>query len=336
MAPILAVLALLSISRLYCADIACEWTRIDRVVAIGDLHGDFLHCVQILQGTGLIDDKLQWIGGETHLVQLGDIMDRGPRARDIFDLMKRIEGEADKTGGRVHVLLGNHEEANLIGTALDVAGYLSWEQFVSFLPESFLKRMERKLKKVMSEADPDEGSGNAAKVKFWTDQMTANQVARSLYLENFRERYAKWLLGKNIVIRINDVIFTHGGISEEYSTWKIKDINKRARLEISAMMRGRAVPRRIVYEEDAPQWFRGLIKFDETDFEPALGRILANLDARAIVVGHTVRAGVPLEKLSRFQGRVWGIDTGISGYYRGKLSALIIQDGQFSIWREKE
>jgi hypothetical protein len=315
------------------AEITCEWRGVERIVAVADLHGDFNRFTQILRGTGLIDESFDWSGGSVHLVQLGDVMDRGARARDIFDLLIKLEKQAREAGGEVHVLLGNHEEANLLGTVLDVKGYLNWRQFVSFLPENFREKMENKLRKELVE-NPPEGDGVEARTaRFWTDLMTGDAKARSLYIRNFRKLYMKWLLKKNVVIRINDVIFVHGGISEEYSTWSLKDINKRARLEMDAYIRERAVPRKIVYVDDGPLWFRGLIRFDEKDFQDDVKRILDNLDARVIVVGHTVRKDVPSGNLSRFGGRVWGIDTGISGFYGGPLSALIIEGDRFTVWR---
>ena len=90
-------------------EIQCVWTDVDRIVVVGDLHGAYDNFVKILKQTGLVDDLLQWKGGKTHLVQMGDILDRGDRARDIFDLLIRLEESAKSAGGFVHVLIGNHE-----------------------------------------------------------------------------------------------------------------------------------------------------------------------------------------------------------------------------------
>ena len=63
------------------AEIQCVWRNVDRIVVVGDLHGAYESFVKILKQTGLVDDLLQWTGGNTHLVQMGDILDRGDRAR---------------------------------------------------------------------------------------------------------------------------------------------------------------------------------------------------------------------------------------------------------------
>ncbi|MCK5131964.1 MAG: metallophosphoesterase [Candidatus Sabulitectum sp.] len=87
----------------------CTWDDVERVVAVGDVHGDFNQFVSILQGAELVDSDLNWIGGETHLVQTGDILDRGPDSKAAMDLIMTLEQQALLQGGYVHFLLGNHE-----------------------------------------------------------------------------------------------------------------------------------------------------------------------------------------------------------------------------------
>ena len=94
---------------------ATEMRTSPRVVAVGDIHGDFSSLVTILQHAGIIDDQHRWTGGNTTLVQTGDFLDRGPKARDVMDLLMGLEKQAAKQGGEVVVLLGNHEIMNLVG-----------------------------------------------------------------------------------------------------------------------------------------------------------------------------------------------------------------------------
>ena len=54
----------------------------EAVVAIGDVHGDFDDFVAILQRVGLIDAQQHWTGGKATLVQVGDLLDRGPKPRE--------------------------------------------------------------------------------------------------------------------------------------------------------------------------------------------------------------------------------------------------------------
>ena len=77
------------------ASFASEWQfeDVDRIVAISDIHGAYDAMVRTLQNAGVIAEDLAWSGGETHLVIVGDILDRGPNSRDAMDLLIRLEGE---------------------------------------------------------------------------------------------------------------------------------------------------------------------------------------------------------------------------------------------------
>jgi hypothetical protein len=81
------------------------WTGVKRVVAIGDIHGDYDQFLELLVQTGLTNKKGGWTGGKAHLVQTGDIPDRGPDTRKIMDLVMRLEKQARKAGGQVHALM---------------------------------------------------------------------------------------------------------------------------------------------------------------------------------------------------------------------------------------
>ncbi len=92
-----------------------QWDNVSRVVAIGDLEGDYEKFTDMLRTAQLIDARNNWSGGAAHLVQLGDIPDRGPNSRMIMDLLMRLEPQARRAGGYVHALIGNHEAMNVTG-----------------------------------------------------------------------------------------------------------------------------------------------------------------------------------------------------------------------------
>lgn len=87
----------------------------DRLVAIGDLHGDLAATRRVLRLAGAIDEKDHWNGGNLVVVQTGDEIDRGDDDRAILDLFSKLEAEAKAAGGRVVPLLGNHELMNAEG-----------------------------------------------------------------------------------------------------------------------------------------------------------------------------------------------------------------------------
>ncbi|AYU81133.1 serine/threonine phosphatase, putative [Leishmania donovani] len=86
-----------------------------RLVAVGDLHGDYEQSVSVLRLARLIDNRNHWIGEDALLVQLGDILDVGPDDILIVRLLMRLQQEAHAKGGDVIELLGNHELRNFRG-----------------------------------------------------------------------------------------------------------------------------------------------------------------------------------------------------------------------------
>jgi len=84
-------------------------TGVDSLYVIGDIHGEYDNMVAVLRNAGLVDEALRWSGGRRHLVALGDMMSRGMDVAAVLWFLYRLEGEAEAAGGRVHVMLGNHE-----------------------------------------------------------------------------------------------------------------------------------------------------------------------------------------------------------------------------------
>lgn len=80
-----------------------------KLIAVGDVHGQFEGFVKILRHAGLIDAKQHWCGGHNRLVQIGDILDRGPFSLKVDTLLDNLQAEAETAGGEVIRLVGNHE-----------------------------------------------------------------------------------------------------------------------------------------------------------------------------------------------------------------------------------
>lgn len=329
--------------------IQCEWSGIRRIVAVGDLHGAYGYFKQILIGTGLINKADHWTGGKTHLVQIGDVLDRGDGAKNIFDLIKQLEKEAEAAGGKVHMLIGNHEEMNLANTAFDRQGYITVEQFRSFLPENYVLSQEKRFSRRAGIYPSSNDSNKPDFSRQWVEIINkgignSNSAPRKMYYKNFVDLYGQWILSKNVAIKINDIVFVHGGISEIFSARGLKYINSRFRIEMDDVMTAimkvqmPKIPefdREIYNNPNGPLWYRGLSDPDSPEFEDDVTRILENLEAGHIVIAHTPQTAVGREQMTRYGERVWIIDTGIAEYYRpigGHVSALIYEDGEFDVW----
>ena len=113
-APILWTL-LLACSTQVSAEQPVSSESVSRVVAIGDLHGDYENAIASAALAGIVDKQGQWIGGTTTFVQTGDQTDRGPDSKRILQWLDGLEEQAAAAGGQVIVLLGNHEVMNLHG-----------------------------------------------------------------------------------------------------------------------------------------------------------------------------------------------------------------------------
>jgi len=352
---ILAVFVLASLVHLYAADTQCVWTGVEKIVAVGDIHGDYKAFIKILKGTGLIDKELHWTGRKTHLVQIGDVMDRGDYAKEILDLLMKLEKEAEEAGGKVHMLIGNHEELNITGLILNRGDdEFTARQLVSFLPDGYREKQVKKFREMLGD-NPTKKTGldsslDSDLMPFWENMLNKLRTnrrhpARREYMNNFNKTYGKWILQQNAVIKINNIIFVHGGISEKFSKWGLKKINNRLRVELEDLRRAamnstrpqiQNFQRQIVWNPNGPYWYRDFATTDQDDFKENVDRILKNLNAEYMVIAHTPRVIKTKEDMKLFQGRIWIIDTGISELYRkrmgGRLSALIINKGKFDVW----
>jgi hypothetical protein len=218
--------------------------------------------------------------------------------------------------------------------------YVTLDQFISFLPDAFRKKQEEalasKLIKLRAK-DPNQDLGEAIN-EFWKSQR-ADPSAQKQYVLNLNEVYGSWLRRLNVAIRINDIIYVHGGINEKYSRWGLKEINDRYRMELTDICRAVRGPDRtrmtqplIVYKGDSPLWYRELARVPEPDLEEEVNAILENLGVRAMIIAHTPTIPRTPRDMQRFGGRIWIVDTGISRIYGGPASALVIENGDFHVW----
>lgn len=285
---------------LHAQPIRSEFEAVDRIVAIGDVHGAYDTFVENLKATGLVDDALDWIGGKTHLVQTGDVLDRGPDSRKAIDLLMKLEPQAGAAGGRVHALIGNHEFFNAVG-ALE---YVSDAEL-----EAFDGVRDHALRKFQGVTNGPRG-------------LLALREAYSAGGE-----YGRWIRRNNAVVRIGDIVFVHGGVTPEIAGLGLAEINRRVRADLdtedgldsfSLRDEGPLMTRRFSAEIPASR---------VVDIREELYGVLAALGARTMVMAHTITYGL-IE--SRFDGAAILIDTGmLEDYAGGHQAALVIENGHF-------
>jgi len=206
----------------------------DRLVAVGDVHGDSENFQLILKRTGLVDDQNHWIGGSATLVQTGDLLDRGPKGREAMDLVIGIEKEAATVGGQVVPLLGNHEVMNILGDLRYVP------------PQNYASYADNESESRRKGAYQDYAAWYTSHAKWLAaikqtvlpvteeEWMAKHPPGFVEYREAFspKGKYGKWLRNHAAVVKIGGVIFVHGGLDPNLVSLQLKQMDSQIRGEI--------------------------------------------------------------------------------------------------------
>ncbi len=296
------------------------WKSVDRIVAIGDLHGDYEQFRSVMTMTKLIDDSGAWIGGKTHLVQTGDIPDRGPDSLLIIRDLQALQKKARKAKGYVHLLIGNHESMNIYGDLR----YVHPGEYIALRDKRSAARQLDYYQRFIIYMTAN-GSETIIDDAFKTQWMTTYPLG---YVEHRvlwqpGGELGRWARKYNTVIKINDVLFVHGGINPHQPFLSIREINKTISEELGKSLLPEGA---LTNSEEGPLWYRGLANNPEESELPALVNMLEHYEARHIVVGHTTTRGVVIP---RFDSRVISIDVGLASQHGNGMAALLIENGQF-------
>lgn len=297
---------------------------VPRIVAIGDVHGDYDQFVKLLQVSGLINKRNKWIGGDAHLVQLGDIPDRGPDTRKTMDLLIKLEKSAARKGGAVTVLIGNHEAMNMIGDLR----YVHPGEYKAFVDRNSKARQQAYYEQTKAWL-----RANLPVDELPTFDVDHKVAWKKKYPLGYAEhrlawapagKYGKWVLSRPAVAVVGDSLFVHGGIAPEYQAMPVTEINTRVR---TALAMGESLAEgSIVDDPNGPLWYRGWVTAPASDQSlTALQSVLDAYGVKRMVVAHTPVLPIVLP---RFGGRFVIIDVGLSEAYGRGFSALEIVEGQ--------
>jgi len=202
-----------------------------RIVAVGDVHCDYEAFVGILREARLLDANQKWVGGDAVLVQTGDFLDRGPKCRPVMDLLMSLEAQAPRRGGRVVVLLGNHEVMNLMGDLR----YVTPENFAEYADGNSEKR-RRNAFKAFREHQARTARGPLPPLAPGAQQewMEAHPPGYFEHREAFdpNGKYGRWLRQHAAMAKVGETVFLHAGISPVLSSWKLDALNARIREEL--------------------------------------------------------------------------------------------------------
>eukprot|EP00276_Gloeochaete_wittrockiana_P006649 CAMPEP_0184653016 /NCGR_PEP_ID=MMETSP0308-20130426/10742_1 /TAXON_ID=38269 /ORGANISM="Gloeochaete witrockiana, Strain SAG 46.84" /LENGTH=329 /DNA_ID=CAMNT_0027088253 /DNA_START=204 /DNA_END=1193 /DNA_ORIENTATION=- len=243
-----------------------------RIIGIGDIHGDLKYTIATLARAGLLDLSNQsWIGGDSILVSMGDVTDRGPNVIGVIKLLNTLRHQAELVGGDVIQLLGNHDIMNLMG---------DW--------------------RYVSEKDMKSFGGHSARKAAFS--------ASGFVGKHFRTLPLVQIIGTSVFVHagLTEKYALEGPDSINARHARLVHLLGRNEDEISA---ADAAAIKELYGNDGPVWYRGLVKDPEELACPLVLRVCKALKVNRIVVGHTKQKRGRI--LVRCNYRLIDIDVGI-------------------------
>lgn len=297
-----------------------------RIVAVGDLHGDLYQTRAALVMAGVLSPESDchlWTGGQTVLVQVGDILDRGEDEIAILSLLSSLNMQAKSQGGAVFQVNGNHETMNVEGDFryVDPGSFDECMRYLEYLDgfdgnwdDAFLNWVN------VSERWKEEyrvlPNGDWLPLNFVKKQK--GFAARASLLKQGGPLACE-LARHPVVLVVNDWIFCHGGLLPHHVEYGLERINK----DVSNWMQGSTegsdgpdLPFIATRGYDSVVWTRF---YSQDSVERTLRawnlsslvaeQTLKSVGAKGMVVGHTPQTrGVNC----KCDGKVWCVDVGMS------------------------
>ena len=342
-----------------------------RIVSFADVHGAEAELAALLRETGIIDADGNWSGGDTHLVSTGDLLDRGPGSRKVLDLLMRLQEQAPRNGGAVHVVLGNHEMMVASGDTR----YVSAAEYAAFAGEETPAGREALFASYRA-LHPDQAEP-AVQAAFDTAYPLGYSAMRRAFGPD--GEYGRWLLAQPLILKIGDTVYMHGGISRVLADMSLDEANRRMRsdlseyLELVAQLTRDGVLPAALESHYRLEWLTRLREAfaaaNGKDARPAWdaqAKRLAELDAspvfdtygplwyRGNALCHPVVTGYDVERVlvawkarrvilghtptpslrvtERMDGQVILADTGmLRSVYKGRASAVVIEGGSLAV-----
>lgn len=296
-------------------------TKPGRIVIVGDAHGDFDQYAALLMEAEVINERGSWTGGETVLVQLGDVIDRGDKSRNILDLLKSLQKQAPRSGGSVQFVIGNHEAMNVKGDLR----YVTAGEFASYeTPQSSVARDDYYERyKTYLRDNLEDGKWLTFDDVFRADWDKKHPLGWVEHRQAWAPDgvYGKWVIEQKAVIKLGNLLFVHGGISPKYARASLKEINEAVTKDLKA---GQDEAATITNESDGPMWYRGMAQNPPAEEASNVDAVLQHYSVDHVITGHT-----PLTEAitPRFGGKVIVADVGLAEYYGNAFAYVEVIDG---------
>ncbi|KAJ4480002.1 Metallo-dependent phosphatase-like protein [Lentinula aciculospora] len=314
------------------------------IVAVGDLHGDLPNALRVLRFSQVVDGDGNWAGNVDFFVQTGDIVDRGDDTIKLFKLMEKLREQAPTTGGVVLSNLGNHEWMNAIGDwryvyPSEIKTFGTVEDRQRMISSGTIGRAWANNYTVATRLPlhPYLGPPNTPYPPIRSQLYSERDVDGTEQLET---SFMHELDLENGPLSHAALSFVHGGLSPTYDALvpfpdKINDLGtsllrKLQRREqppphppypYPGLPQSATAEEHELYDANGPLWYRGWALEPEEKVCKDVEKVLKMTGTRRMIMGHTPDFH---NIVSRCNGKIIIIDTGISHAYGGVLSALSI------------
>lgn len=291
--------------------------KVDKIVAIGDVHGDVHKAKRAFRLAGLIDDRGSWVGGRTVAVQVGDVLDRGNNEVELYYWFERLKKEAYKSGGALYVLNGNHETMNVdhqfrYATPGGLADFSRWAR-AHALGVALKSKCAPCSKKDVE----------MAKMYMNASKQEDVSASRHAALKPGGEFSKRFIAPNPVILTIGSTVFVHGGLLPHHAEYGIEKINHETQDWV--LKRGPAEGKpSFLSGRRAVVWARDYSHENEEYCDcDALQDALSKIPgAKRMVVGHTIQGkGIN----SACEDTVYRVDVGLSqGCGDGVPEVLVI------------
>ena len=205
------------------------------IIVIGEVQGAANTVAAFLEHLDLIDSEQHCSGGDTILIQTGDLIDDGEHVRAALDLFMGLQEEAAAAGGRVIVLMGNHEALNILGELRGV-NPMAYQSFAGPDSENRQRQVWEEWSAWRTQQAEAVGEAFEADTEAELKWFAAHPSGWVEYVESMGPDgvYGAWLRSLPVAVEINNVLFVHGGVHQEIEDREVASINRRVVDEIKS------------------------------------------------------------------------------------------------------
>jgi hypothetical protein len=261
--------------------------EVERVVVVGSVRGHVDRLRTVLVRAGLIDQNDNWIGGEAHLVQLGELFGQGPSLTGAVELLMSLEKQAEAAGGDVQSLQSPSDFAVLRGRFDNIAvfGEGVEQRYAKYVTADSEEKRQKWVDKFMAEqAEFNEGEPTFERLRldFQRNLDMHFKLGAAEFLESIAPgtEMGDWLRARNTIIRIGDTVYSYAGASELVAITALEEVNDEIRDKVDEI----TVWFPVMRDKTNPIWWVDMVSPAASNMDIRLPWIQYQLGARSQVI----------------------------------------------------